>query len=257
MIASFFSIVGAVMRLPQALLEIFLTKIRNAGDVYSLSDSPNHSAIAFLTICYNKNMGYDNIYKKNSNVWGDKPNALLQEVYDKAVNTADFLDLGCGQGRDSLFMLQKGFTVTAVDKSQEGINKINGYIKNSKLPLDRITLICEDVENFKIKKNKFAIINAFNVLQFLPKIDALSVVERIKKGLISGGYVIISGFIDSGPLFKKNNQDNGFFKERELKNLFSDFKMILYEEKVINDPGHPGWPEPHQHSVVKMIAKKI
>jgi tellurite methyltransferase len=201
-------------------------------------------------------MKYDILYKKNNSVWGDKPSLLLQAVYERVENSAEFLDLGCGQGRDSLFMLKKGFSVTAVDKSQEGLNRIAEYIKNEGLPPKKIVLVCEDVKDFAIEKNKFTIISAFNVLQFLPKIEALLVIDRIKNNLISGGYVIISGFLVSDPLYQKNSQKNGFFEKVELKGLFSDFEMIMYEEKVINDPGHPDWPEPHQHYVVKVIARK-
>lgn len=201
-------------------------------------------------------MKYNALYKDNKSVWGDRPNALLEQVYSKVERPADFLDLGCGQGRDSLFMLKNGFSVTAVDKSREGLNNISEQIKKDKLPLDSIVLVHQDAKDFSIEKDKFTVINAFNVLQFLFKADALAVVKNIKDGLISGGYAIISGFIDSDLLYQKNNQNNGFFKQGELKSLFPDFKILLYEEKVVDDPGHPGWPEPHQHFVVKMIAQK-
>lgn len=200
-------------------------------------------------------MKYDTIYQKNKNVWGKQPNTLLQKIYTKVDGTAEFLDLGCGQGRDSLFMLQKGFSVTAVDNSKEGIKKIREDIKNNSLQADKISLFCEDIKDFKIKKNKFSIINVFNSLQFLSKTDALSVIDKIKDGLLSGGYIIISGFINSNNQLQNNNQDRGYFEVGELKNLFSNFQIIIYEEKMINDLGHPGCLESHQHYVVKMVAR--
>jgi len=41
-----------------------------------------------------------------------------------------------------------------------------------------------------------------------------------------------------------------------LKNLFSDFEIIFYKEKIIDDQGHPGFEEPHQHAVARLVAKK-
>lgn len=197
-------------------------------------------------------MKYDEIYKNNDFVWGDSPNKLLEMIADKADNSAPFLDLGCGQGRDSLFMLKKGFRIVAVDKSQEGLNKISETVSTAKLPEDMIELVCGDAKDFSIKANGFSVINAFNVFQFMDKADVLAVIENIKKGLIVDGYIVVSGFL-SDP---DKKTDKGFFKEGELKNLFSDFASVFYEEKVIDDLGHPGCPNPHQHHVVKMISQK-
>ncbi len=197
-------------------------------------------------------MKYDKIYKNNNSVWGVDPNSLLKIVSEKIDTPATFLDLGYGQGRDSLFMLKKGFKVVAIDKSQEGLNKISETVKMAKLPEDMIELACGDAKDFLIKANGFSVINAFNVFQFMAKADVLAVIENIKKGLIVGGYVVVSGFLSDSD----KNTDKGFFKEGELKDIFSDFTTVFYEEKVIDDPGHPGCPNPHQHRVVKMISQK-
>lgn len=205
---------------------------------------------------YNKIMKYNQIYK-NNNVWGNKPNELLQKIYKQLSTDLEFLDLGCGQGRDSLFMLQKGFKVTAIDNSQEDIKKIKEFIQTNSLPLSNINLFCKDIKSFNIKKNKYAIINIFNSLQFLPKKEAIKLIYKIKKTIKNKGYIIISGFTVSDPLYKKmNNGNRCFFKPQELKKLFSDFNIIFYEEKIILDKGHYGSSEPHRHGIVKMIAQK-
>jgi len=202
-------------------------------------------------------MKYNQIYK-NKNVWGEQPNELLQKIYRRLNTSTDFLDLGCGQGRDSLFMLKNGFRVDAVDNSQEGINKIKKFIKTNNLPVANINLFYSDVRNFNILKNKYDIINAFNSLQFLPKKEVQEMIENIKSNIKDKGYVIISGFTTYDPLYKKiNNEKRCFFKPQELKNIFFDFHIIEYKEKIIEDKGHPGSPEPHQHGIVQLIAQKI
>lgn len=201
-------------------------------------------------------MKYNQIYK-NNNVWGNQPNELLQKIYSQLNTGANFLDLGCGQGRDSLFMLQKGFKVDAIDNSQEGINKIKEFIQANNLPIDNINLFCNDIKNFNITKNKYDITNAFNSLQFLSKKEALKIIEDIKCNIKNNGYVIISGFTVNDPLYKKMNNDGRcFFESQELRKIFSDFNIIEYKEDIIEDKGHPGSPEPHQHGVVKIIAQK-
>ena len=40
------------------------------------------------------------------------------------------LDLGCGEGRDAIYLLNKGYNVTAIDYSQTAINKCNELTNN-------------------------------------------------------------------------------------------------------------------------------
>ena len=201
-------------------------------------------------------MKYDQIYK-NNNVWGSKPNELLRKIFERLDADSEFLDLGCGQGRDSLFMLQKGFRVTAVDSSQEGIGKIRECARLNNLPSSGISLFCEDIATFNIIKDKYAVINVFNSLQFLLKKEAVKLIGRIKEAKKDKGYIIISGFTIDDPLYKKTSNSNRcFFELQELKKIFSDFNIIFYEEKIIEDKGHSGSPKLHAHGMVEMIAQK-
>ncbi|HOV88813.1 MAG TPA: methyltransferase domain-containing protein [Candidatus Paceibacterota bacterium] len=193
----------------------------------------------------------------NKSIEGIEPNELIQKIYHQFKANFYFLDLGCGKGRDSLFMLQNGYKVDAIDRSQENISKIEELIKINKLPLSNINLYCGDIRNFSISKNKYDIINAFNSLQFLPKRDALKIINDIKNNIKNEGYVIISSFTTSDPLYKKmSNNERCFFEPQELKNLFSDFNIIEYREQLIEDKGHPGSPLPHIHGMVRLIAQK-
>jgi len=67
-------------------------------------------------------MDYNQIYK-TEHVWGKNSNELLKSIYTYIPAGSEFLDLGCGQGRDVLFMLQNGFKVTGIDNAEEGLIK--------------------------------------------------------------------------------------------------------------------------------------
>jgi tellurite methyltransferase len=201
-------------------------------------------------------MSYDQLYKNNI-VWGHQPNELMTQVFGMISGNVQFLDLGCGQGRDILFMLANGFQVTGVDKSQEGLRQIQDVAKAKGMPTASLDLICEDIADFNIEENKFDIISAYNSLQFLPKDYALLVLESIKSNLKKNGYIIISAFTIDDPSYKTVGvHGRCYFGHGELKNIFSDLNIIMYEEKILNDSGHPGLPEPHIHGVVKIIAQK-
>jgi len=61
-------------------------------------------------------------YAASDLVWSSGPNRLFAElVADLPPGRA--LDLGCGEGRNALWLAERGWTVTAVDYSSVGIDK--------------------------------------------------------------------------------------------------------------------------------------
>lgn len=185
-----------------------------------------------------------------------EPNELLLKIFSQEKTRGYFLDLGCGQGKDSVFMAEKGFNVVAIDKSLDKIKNLEGYLEGKEIK-GKVTVLGQNLADFDIEKDKYQIINAFNSLQFLPKEKALNVIEKMKNGVKIGGYIIISGFTINDSLHEiPENQHKGFFELGELKKIFSDFKLDFYEESTIDDIGHMGFPEPHKHCLVRMIARK-
>ena len=62
-------------------------------------------------------MSYDKTYKEFNNVFGGAPEEILVEFFDKIDKTKFVLDIGGGQGRNSIFLAEKGFQVEAIDTS--------------------------------------------------------------------------------------------------------------------------------------------
>jgi cyclopropane fatty-acyl-phospholipid synthase-like methyltransferase len=182
---------------------------------------------------------------------------LLLTVLPQLKQHDKFLDLGCGLGQKSLFLAKKGFIVTAVEKSKIMVEKVKEVIQKEKIK--NIKVIHEDVLNFKIEANKFDVIMANNVLQFLPKDKALGLVEEVKDKIKNNGFIIISAFTITDPSFSLplEKRFKTYFKPREIKKLFANFKIIYYLEDTILDQAHPGVLKPHKHGVVKIIGQKI
>lgn len=198
-------------------------------------------------------MDYDSLYKNTPNLFGNKPNKLLIKVAKEILPGKNFLDLGCGQGRDSFYMARKKFNVLAVDNSKVAISQMKKLIQEEKI--DNIQTVCEDIAEFAIEPKKFSVINCRAVLHFLSKKDALEVIENIKKNILPGGFIIISAFTDKKSASKIRKSH---FEKDELKKLFEnpDFKIHCYLNSVFLDKGHIGHPEPHKHEVAELIAEK-
>lgn len=86
---------------------------------------------------------YDDYYQ-TENLFG-KPYPELIEFYSKIEEKGTLLDLGCGQGRDSIPLARLGFVVTGIDNSKVGIEQLNKIAEKENLPL---TGIVEDIYRY-------------------------------------------------------------------------------------------------------------
>ncbi|HPY99296.1 MAG TPA: methyltransferase domain-containing protein [bacterium] len=197
---------------------------------------------------------YNKIYS-SSNVSEDiKPSQILSLIWRNFLPNSKILDLGCGQGTDSLFLSKNGFWVTAIDSSDIAIDQIK--IKKDKFKLDNLELICGDINNFNIEKNKYQVIICRNVLNFLDKDKSLKILNNLQNNIQKDSYIIIEVFTKNDPSFLSDNKFASYFEEQELLNIFSSYKIFYYLENTILDPGHPGFPNPHKHGVARIIAQK-
>lgn len=184
------------------------------------------------------------------------PRPLIRMVLGKVKPHSQFLDLGCGEGQDTLFIASKAFNVTALDKSISNIKELQKIVLENGFD-DQVTLIQKDVRDFLIKKNKYSIINISNLLQFLPKKDSLAIIKEVKSNLKKSGFIIISAFSTKDPSYKKGSDKiKSYFFTQELLKLFLDFDILFYTEDTISEQGHLGASLPHKHGVVKLVARK-
>ena len=96
---------------------------------------------------------FDNTYDENPEMFGH-PYKELQDYFNKRTRRGILLDLGCGQGRDSIFLASLGFQVTAVDISKVGINQMIKKAQTMGLEIDGIV---NDIQNLKLQR-KFDVI---------------------------------------------------------------------------------------------------
>lgn len=197
---------------------------------------------------------YNEIYSSSNISEEIKPSQILNLVWQTFTSGCNVLDLGCGQGRDSIFLAKNGFKVTAVDKSEVAINQL--FIKKDEFNLENFNLVCGDITSFKLSQDEYQVVICRNVLNFLNKEAALVVIEGIKENVKVGGYVIIEVFTKDDPSFSGKSKFASYFDEQELLNIFFDYKKIYYLENTILDPGHLGFTTAHKHGVSRIVAMK-
>ncbi|MFV0409702.1 MAG: class I SAM-dependent methyltransferase [Paracoccus sp. (in: a-proteobacteria)] len=68
---------------------------------------------------------YDALYGETSNALGEPTPIFFSFFKGFDRQNARILDIGCGQGRDALFIARSGHRVTGVDISPTGIDDLN------------------------------------------------------------------------------------------------------------------------------------
>jgi 2-polyprenyl-3-methyl-5-hydroxy-6-metoxy-1,4-benzoquinol methylase len=106
---------------------------------------------------------YDSYYKEE-NYFG-KPYEELITYFFKYEPKGTVLDLGCGQGRDSIAIAKLGYKVTGIDISEVGIEQLN--LKAKTLNLKLVGLV-DDIYTFS-KIGDYDIVLLDSMLHFYSK----------------------------------------------------------------------------------------
>ena len=112
--------------------------------------------------------------------WMDKYNNEINEVKLKKA-----IDLGCGIGQDTKWLLERGFDVISCDISEIALNKMKEIIPNSK------TMQIDVKEKLPFEDNSVGLINANLSIHYFDMKNTIKIFNEIyrvlqKKGLFIG-----------------------------------------------------------------------
>ena len=116
------------------------------------------------------------------NVFGTGPTKLAKMandlIYDKSIQ--NILEIGCGQGRDSIFFSEKGYSIETFDISENAITSVNKTKKS--FNLKNLNAIVHDItEPFPYSNNFFDFVYSNLALQFFDINSLEKIFDNINK----------------------------------------------------------------------------
>ena len=134
------------------------------------------------------------------------------------------LDIGSGNGRNSVFLAREGYSVTAVDLSRIGLDLTKLHAEEEGL---KIKTVMSDINQFDLGLNQWDLI----VLIDFP-FPYQSLLPKIASALKPGGIVVIEAVSDQEP--KRLDQPMVFthMHRQDLDQPFRDFKKIYDQEAL-------------------------
>lgn len=210
-------------------------------------------------------INYDKKYKGDFPIYTAKLDWDLKR-YLNLIPGKEVLDLGIGQGRNSIPLVELDYNVTGVDYSSKCLN-----ICRNNCP--KLNLIQSDIRTFPIEKDKYDLISSRCVLHFFHKEDTYKIINNIKENLKINGLVYLHVFSLEDPkltshtnlkdfeVLENNILHNtfndtyvSFFTKNEVLDLFCDFRTICIAEEYFLDQGGN---TPHYSGIIKYIGQKI
>lgn len=169
---------------------------------------------------------WDQRYSRPTFIFGKSAAQFLAENYHYIPFEASVLDMGMGEGRNAVFLAQKGYRVTGVDFSSAAVKK--AYLLAQEFGV-KIKAVVASLNDYKIPANSYDAIICFYYVD-------RSLVEKIKQWLKPGGILIYEAYT----LREKDRSDkkvdplseSTYLREQELLKLFPGMRVLKYEEPL-------------------------
>ena len=159
------------------------------------------------------------------------------------------IDIGCGAGRDTIFLIKNNWNVLAIDR--EDTKDIISNILNEE-ELRRFRFIKQDFENIELEQNDLVIAN-FSI-PFCNKKDFNELWNRIVESISEDGYFVgnFFGLKDSWVNIKEKLV---FLSKEQVLKLFEESFEIIKFQEIEKDAKTALGKVKHWH-IYDVIAKK-
>lgn len=197
----------------------------------------------------NSQFSWDNFYanrEKQIPFFVNAPDENLVSYFEQGLfHSGRALELGCGPGRNAIYLAEKGFSVDAVDLSEEGIAW--GRERASEKNID-INFINKSIFDLELEEGTYDIVYDSGCFHHIAPHRRMSYLELLNKVLKPNGYFGLTCFIPDGELGGANISDWEVYRLRslqgglgytkdQLKEIFHDYEEIeIRKMKDIEQP---------------------
>jgi SAM-dependent methyltransferase len=175
------------------------------------------------------------------------PDENLVSYYEKGLlnHLGKVLELGCGPGRNAIFLAEKGCSVDGVDLSQKAIDWGKERAKGKKLD---VNFIHRNIFELEIGEGTYDLVYDSGCFHHVAPHRRMTYINLVQKSLKPGGYFAITCFVQGGEfggadisdweVYRLLSLQGGLgFTEKKLRAIFRDFEEIeIRKMKEITQP---------------------
>lgn len=197
---------------------------------------------------------YEEEYRQDSYYWGVVPSNSCYRILElmPPVKPLRLLDIGCGEGRNAVFFARNGYSVTAFDIAESGIEKTKRLAEHHNV---HITTIRADMNDFRLDA-AFDIIFSCGVMHYIKPEFRREILENYQVHTSQNGLNVFNAFIRKPFIAPapENEPLSYAWKSGELFTYYTDWLLREAGEMIFNCNSSG---VPHRHCMDYMIAEKV
>jgi tellurite methyltransferase len=194
---------------------------------------------------------YDEKYGVEESYWGRQPSSIARIFFWKYLprKYQKLLDIGCGEGRDSIFFARNGYLVTGFDSSAKGVKKSIAWADELGLSID---FFQADINEYRLQ-DFYDVVFSSGALHYIPTRLREEVVSNYKRFTTVGGLhahtvPIHKPFIPKNPELERLDET---WRSGEVLTYYHDWKIEFFAEEILEDIRSE-----HKFPVNRLIARK-
>ena len=161
-------------------------------------------------------------------IWGTRPSALAREAGELTGHGARVLDLGCGEGRDSVFLAEQGRDVIGVDLSLDGLRKAARLAENRGV---RVQWVCAALPDLPVR-GLFDLVYSCGSIHYVARADRGALFARLRELTRPGGHHAHVVFTERR-IYREKNEVVHYFTPDELRDAYRGWIILRNEEGLI------------------------
>lgn len=131
---------------------------------------------------------WEHRYADSPQVWSGRVNQVMAEIAE-GLTVGRALDLGCGEGGDSLWLAQRGWDVTGVDISATAIERARTAAVAAGIAAGRLHLVAADLGTWR-PATDFDLVSAC-FLQSPVTLDRSQILRSAAATIATGGHLLV------------------------------------------------------------------
>lgn len=214
-------------------------------------------------------MSFDRLYQDTPAAFGSSPTRLLQAWVDRLDPDRPVIDVGAGQGRNTLFLARRGLRVEALEPASVGADHVESLAAAESLPVRVHRLGFQDYASDE-PASAVLLLGLVPVLPW-PAIETLASSVRAWAGPGTLALITAFGIDDPGratcearwsPVGPDSfRRDDGelrtFLRPGRVLTLLGDGWQALQHDEAMGDDHRHGDGPLHRHHVVRAVLRRV